>query len=125
MIPSPTTPHERLAGAIERVTFHSEQSGFCVLRVKVRGKRDLMTLIGSGFSRGPGRRIPTPRKRSGRDRGTLRSLGKAHRPGPGAGRPASSDLIRQSGIWSERATRRWAAAGPASQYDHSTTCHHE
>jgi len=31
----PTT--ETLAGSIERVTFHSEQSGFCVLRVKVKG----------------------------------------------------------------------------------------
>jgi hypothetical protein len=30
------TPVERLQGAVERVTFHSEESGFCVLRVKVR-----------------------------------------------------------------------------------------
>jgi len=38
---------ERLAGAVERVTFHSEESGFCVLRVKVRGQRELVTVVGS------------------------------------------------------------------------------
>ena len=41
---------ERLSGTVERVTFHSEQSGFCVLRVKVRGHRDLVTAIGSAAS---------------------------------------------------------------------------
>ncbi|MBR5997697.1 MAG: ATP-dependent RecD-like DNA helicase, partial [Deltaproteobacteria bacterium] len=38
---------ERLSGAVERVTFHSEESGFCVLRVKVGGKRDLVTVTGT------------------------------------------------------------------------------
>jgi exodeoxyribonuclease V alpha subunit len=37
---------EQLSGLIERVTFHSEESGFCVLQVKVRGHRDLVTAIG-------------------------------------------------------------------------------
>jgi exodeoxyribonuclease V alpha subunit len=40
-------PAERLQGAIERVTFHSEESGFCVLRVKVRGQHDLVTVVGT------------------------------------------------------------------------------
>src|SRR3954467_10179884 len=40
------TPVEALAGTIERVTFHNEEDGFCVLRVKTRGKRDLITVIG-------------------------------------------------------------------------------
>jgi exodeoxyribonuclease V alpha subunit len=31
------TPTEALSGAVERVTFHSDETGFCVLRVKVRG----------------------------------------------------------------------------------------
>ncbi len=44
------SPQERLSGSVERVTFHSEQSGFCVLRVKVRGHRDLVTVIGSAAS---------------------------------------------------------------------------
>lgn len=36
-----------LQGAIERVTFHSEESGFSVLRVQVKGKRELVTVIGN------------------------------------------------------------------------------
>ncbi|WP_299655728.1 ATP-dependent RecD-like DNA helicase [uncultured Jannaschia sp.] len=35
-----------LAGLVERVTFHSADSGFCVLRLKARGHRDLVTTIG-------------------------------------------------------------------------------
>jgi exodeoxyribonuclease V alpha subunit len=42
-----TSPIERLAGSVERVTFHSPESGFCVLRVKVRGQRDEVTIVGS------------------------------------------------------------------------------
>ena len=38
--------HEVLAGLVERVTFHSQDSGFCVLRIKARGHRDLVTTIG-------------------------------------------------------------------------------
>ncbi|WP_299822075.1 ATP-dependent RecD-like DNA helicase [uncultured Jannaschia sp.] len=37
---------EVLAGLVERVTFHSAESGFCVLRLKARGHRDLVTTIG-------------------------------------------------------------------------------
>jgi len=36
-----------IAGSIERVTFHSEESGFSVLRVKLRGKRYLTTVVGT------------------------------------------------------------------------------
>jgi exodeoxyribonuclease V alpha subunit len=35
-----------LAGLVERVTFHNAENGFCVLRVKARGQRDLITLVG-------------------------------------------------------------------------------
>src|SRR3954464_9724690 len=38
---------EALAGLVERVTFHNPETGFCVLRVKARGQRDLVTLVGS------------------------------------------------------------------------------
>lgn len=51
---APQAPVEHLSGAIERVTFHSEQSGFCVLRVKAHGQRDLVTVIGSAPSVTPG-----------------------------------------------------------------------
>lgn len=37
---------EVLVGHVERVTFHSHESGFCVLRVKARGHRDLVTMVG-------------------------------------------------------------------------------
>ena len=36
-----------MAGLVERVTFHSAETGFCVLRVKVRGHKDLVTVLGS------------------------------------------------------------------------------
>src|SRR6516162_4909114 len=43
---SPTSSTEVLAGLVDRVTFHNSDSGFCVLRVKARGQRDLITVIG-------------------------------------------------------------------------------
>ena len=39
-------PQEVLAGIVERVTYHNDESGFCVLRVKARGHRDLVTVVG-------------------------------------------------------------------------------
>ncbi|MFC3166617.1 ATP-dependent RecD-like DNA helicase [Paracoccus fontiphilus] len=46
MSPEAQSPTEVLAGLVERVTFHSPESGFCVLRVKARGHRDLITVVG-------------------------------------------------------------------------------
>ena len=43
---SPSTPTEVLAGLVERVTFHNGENGFCVLQVKARGQRDLITVLG-------------------------------------------------------------------------------
>jgi exodeoxyribonuclease V alpha subunit len=37
---------EVLAGLVERITFHNEASGFCVLRFKARGQHDLITVLG-------------------------------------------------------------------------------
>ena len=37
---------EVLAGLVERVTFYNAENGFCVLRIKARGVRDLVTLVG-------------------------------------------------------------------------------
>ena len=39
-------PLDQLSGLVERVTFHNPDNGFCVLRLKVQGERDLITLIG-------------------------------------------------------------------------------
>jgi exodeoxyribonuclease V alpha subunit len=45
--PQPRTPSEEIAGLVERVTFFNADSGFAILRVKVRGQRDLVTVLGS------------------------------------------------------------------------------
>jgi exodeoxyribonuclease V alpha subunit len=45
---------EEISGLIERVTFHNDESGFCVLRVRTRGHRDETTVIGSLPSVTPG-----------------------------------------------------------------------
>ena len=37
---------EILAGLVERVTYQNAESGFCVVRVRVRGRRELVTLVG-------------------------------------------------------------------------------
>ena len=37
---------EVLAGSIERVTYQNAESGFCVVRVRIRGRRELVTLVG-------------------------------------------------------------------------------
>ena len=37
---------EVLAGYIERVTYHNAENGFCVLRAKARGHRDVVTVVG-------------------------------------------------------------------------------
>src|SRR5208337_228264 len=46
-IPERRPATEEISGLIERVTFHNEESGFCVLRVKTPGHRDETTVIGS------------------------------------------------------------------------------
>ncbi len=43
---APWPAGEVLAGIVERVTFHNAESGFAVLRVKARGHRDLVTIVG-------------------------------------------------------------------------------
>jgi len=37
-------------GSVERVTFHNADTGFAVIRVKARGKRDLVPLVGHAAS---------------------------------------------------------------------------
>lgn len=51
---APEAPAERLSGSVERVTFHNPDNGFCVLRVKVRGHRDLITVVGAAACVSPG-----------------------------------------------------------------------
>jgi len=42
---APRPEPDRLAGLVERVTFHNADSGFCVLRLKVKGERELITAL--------------------------------------------------------------------------------
>ena len=47
MNPEPIpSDREVLAGLVERVTFHNQENGFCVLRIKARGHRELITVVG-------------------------------------------------------------------------------
>jgi exodeoxyribonuclease V alpha subunit len=50
----PATIAESLSGLIERVTFFNEDTGFGVLKVKAKGHRDLVTVVGSLPSANPG-----------------------------------------------------------------------
>src|SRR5258708_6566909 len=47
MKPQPqASTQEVLAGLVERVTFHNFENGFCVLRAKARGHRDVVAVLG-------------------------------------------------------------------------------
>jgi exodeoxyribonuclease V alpha subunit len=37
---------EAISGLVERITFHNPENGYCVLRVKARGHRELITVVG-------------------------------------------------------------------------------
>jgi exodeoxyribonuclease V alpha subunit len=37
---------DSLAGLVERITYHNVENGFCVLRAKARGHRDVVTVVG-------------------------------------------------------------------------------
>jgi exodeoxyribonuclease V alpha subunit len=43
---APQPPAEYLQGIVERVTYHSEDSGYTVARLKAPGERDLITIVG-------------------------------------------------------------------------------
>ncbi len=38
---------EQVTGVVERITHHSPETGYCVLRVAARGHRDIVTVVGS------------------------------------------------------------------------------
>jgi exodeoxyribonuclease V alpha subunit len=43
-----------LEGSVERITFHSEDNHFTIAKMKIKGRRDLLTIIGHLFSITPG-----------------------------------------------------------------------
>ena len=42
-----TQKFETISSLIERVTFHNAETGLCVLKAKVNGHKDLVTIVGS------------------------------------------------------------------------------
>src|SRR3979411_105445 len=47
MKPEPKpSDREVLAGLVERVTYQNAENGFCVIRIKARGHRELVTVVG-------------------------------------------------------------------------------
>jgi exodeoxyribonuclease V alpha subunit len=44
-LPNPSD-REVLAGLVDRVTYQNAENGFCVIRVSVRSRRDLVTVVG-------------------------------------------------------------------------------
>lgn len=50
---------EYLSGNVERVTYHNEENGFAVLKVKVKGHKDLVPVIGTVPNITPGEDITT------------------------------------------------------------------
>ncbi|MGA0093485.1 MAG: ATP-dependent RecD-like DNA helicase [Chthoniobacterales bacterium] len=48
------SPADGLSGLVERVTFHNEDTGFVVLKIKVKGRRDLVPVVGTVAAVSPG-----------------------------------------------------------------------
>jgi exodeoxyribonuclease V alpha subunit len=122
----PTTDRAPISELVERVTYHNPDNGFCVLRLKVRGHRDLVTLVGSTASVAPGEYVTASGRRdTSRDHGLqfratfLRSapptiedieryLGSGLIKGIASVREAARVRIRRRGLRHHR-----AGAGPA------------
>lgn len=51
---SDAQPKAHIAGSVERVTYHNAENGYCVARIKVKGQKDLVTLVGHINSITPG-----------------------------------------------------------------------
>src|SRR5262249_15756469 len=59
MKPQPETSNQEvLAGLIERVTYPNAENGFCVLRAKARGDRDVVTVVGHAATIAAGEWVP-------------------------------------------------------------------
>src|SRR5512146_491659 len=49
-----TAMTEKLQGLVERVTFNNEENGYSVIKVKIVGRKDLVTAVGNFVSITPG-----------------------------------------------------------------------
>jgi hypothetical protein len=57
---------EVLAGLVERVTYHNAENGFCVLRARARGHRDVVTVVGYAASISAGEWVTCPYRKPNR-----------------------------------------------------------
>ncbi len=79
-------PQSNSPALIERVTFHSEESGFAVLRVKVEGFRELVTVVGTLPGVNAGEWLDAPGAWvMDRARAAVQGRGTAHDPAGHAG----------------------------------------
>src|SRR6202047_1756574 len=116
MRPQPeSSTQEVLAGLVERLTYHNSENGFCVLRAKVRGHRDVVTVVGHAATIAAGEWITA----SGEwVNNRPPDLGRRHRevplvrhdPGCGAGLCQEA----RARLWREGLRRYRDLAGPAA-----------
>jgi exodeoxyribonuclease V alpha subunit len=57
MPPHPSRPSATLRGTVERVTFHTEETGYCILKVRPERDGELVTLLGNTPRVVPGEEI--------------------------------------------------------------------
>lgn len=53
----PQAQRDEVRGVVERVTYHNQETGFCVLRVRVRGKGSPVTVVGNAPAVAPGEHV--------------------------------------------------------------------
>ncbi len=87
---------EQITGSVERVTFHSEQTGFCVLKVKVRGFHELVTVVGA---------LPEPRAGEWLDAAGVWAMDKVH------GRQFKAQTLRTTTPNTKEGIERYLASG--------------
>ena len=96
--PSENQSQQVLAGLVERVTYHNAENGFCVLRAKARGHRDVVTVVGHAATIAAGEWITA--SGIGHTGSSSRRGSCAHRPRPppnGIDKYLSSGIIRGIG----------------------------
>ncbi|MDQ0467360.1 SF1B family DNA helicase RecD2 [Labrys wisconsinensis] len=103
-----------LSGVIDRVTYHNEETGFAVLKVKAKGRKDLATVVGRIAAVAPGEKLEaTGQWVVDRDRGPQFKAETISTAAPasasGIERYLASGLIR--GIGQETAKKLVAAFG--------------
>ena len=119
MRPQPeSSTQEVLAGLVERVTYHNAENGFCVLRAKARGHRDVVTVVGHAATIAAGEWITASGEWI---------IGPAHKvtldlgQGTMTTRVVSDKYSEQRSLWA-RIPRLQAGSGSLNFPSHTTNC---